>query len=43
MTKLKELVVEVTLATRDAKDTIKELKHLANRAPSRAPSKGSKK
>ena len=43
LTKLKELVVEVTLATRDAKDTIKELKHLANRAPSRAPSKGSKK
>ena len=35
--KLKGLLVEVSKCHRAAKDTIKELKHLANRAPSRAP------
>ena len=43
LTKLKDLLVEVGRAQKDSKDTIKELKHLANRSPSRAPSKGSKK
>eukprot|EP00434_Breviolum_minutum_P016510 symbB.v1.2.014552.t1/scaffold1051.1/size143026/2 len=41
LTKLKELLVEVTRAQKDSKDTIKELKHLANRAPSRGSFQGS--
>ena len=43
LTKLKDLLVEVGRAQKDSKETIKELKHLAYRAPSRPPSKGSKK
>ena len=39
LTKLKDLLIEVGRAQKDSKETIKELKHLANRAPS----KGSKK
>ena len=43
LTKLKDLLVEVGRVQKDSKDTIKELKHLANRAPSRAPSRASSK
>ena len=39
LTKLKDLLVEVSKCHKASKDTIKELKHLTNRAPSRAPSK----
>ena len=43
LTKLKDLLVEVSKCHKASKDTIKELKHLANRAPSKAPSKRSSK
>ena len=41
LTKLKDLLVEVSKCHKASKDTIKELKHLANRASSKAPSKRS--
>ena len=43
LTKLKELLVEVTRAQKESKDTIKELKHLANRGLLRKVPKNEKK